>query len=158
MGFWNWGRRGSDAQRVAEEAVGARRNVLGMFNSQGPERAVDEAVAAARAGDLDRAFERAVKGVDLLHTFYVFGEFSDRTPSPADQFVIDVLITTLRQLRQQDPDVMRVINGVTEATHRLRTISTSFEAVGGDPTRYLRALDELAKLAPDVDVSEIYWY
>lgn len=158
MGFFNWGRRVSEPQRAAEEALAARRDVLGLFSPNGPEKAIDESFAATCAGDRDRAFERAVKAVDLLHTSYVFGEFSDRQPSSADQFILDSLITALGAMRQQDSDVMRVINGVTEATHRLRTISTSIDAAGGDSTRYRKALDELSRLAPDVDVSEIFWY
>lgn len=45
----------------------------------------------------------------------------------------------------------------TEATHRLRTISTAVDQAGGTSTLYRRSLDGLAREAPDVDVSGVFW-
>jgi hypothetical protein len=42
-------------------------------------------------------------------------------------------------------------------THRLPTITTACKDSGHDPTLYLEALDDLAVIAPDVDVSGVFW-
>jgi hypothetical protein len=149
-------RKISPAQRVAEAPVAARESMF-AFDPRGPELAAQEAGQALQVGDSVRAFERAVKSVDRLHDFYVYQEFANRQPSAADDLLIDVLVNSLEQLSRDQP-AASVKEGVMEATHRLRTISTSYEEIGGDSSRYRRGLDELARLAPDVDVSGVYWH
>lgn len=128
------------------------------FDPAGPERAAEEARQAIAMGDLGSGFERGVKVVDRLHDFYVYERFANRRPSSADEPLVDVLLESLRALRAQQPDVEVVKSGVVEATHRLRTISSAVDEVGGDAARYRRGLDELARLAPDVDVSGVFWH
>lgn len=144
-----------DAQRRAEEAV-AQRSAAFAFDPRGPELAVQEADQAASRGDHELAFSRAVKSVDRLHDFYLFERRRNRQPSTADQLMVDAVVRTLAGLRQTRPSVS-VKEGVMEATHRLRTISTSIDDTGGDSSRYRTGLDELARLAPDVDVSGVFW-
>lgn len=155
MGLFRKRNQISDAQRQAEAAVAARNSVFN-FNPQGPELAVRGADQASRAGDHRRAFELAVESVDRLHDFYVFERFAHRRPSAADQPMIDSVTRTLAELRRAEPDA-DVTSGVKEATHRLRTISTSIDSVGGESTRYRHGLDDLARIAPDVDVSGVFW-
>lgn len=126
------------------------------FDSRGPERALGEARQAIARGDYPAAFERSVKAVDRLHDFYVFEEFRNRKPTAADDPIVGCLAESLGRLRQHQP-YCDVREGVVEATHRLRTISTAVDSAGGDSTRYRRGLDMLARLAPDVDVSEVFW-
>lgn len=144
------------ARRQAEAAVAAR-DAMFNFDPRGPEKAADEARQALQRGDSGNAFERAVRAVDRLHDFYVFERFTNRQPSPGDEPIIATLVQSLERLRQDHPNVA-VREGVMEATHRLRTISTAVDGVGGDSTRYRRGLDELARLAPDVDVSGVFWH
>lgn len=126
------------------------------FDPRGPERALGEAHQAIVYGDYPAAFERSVKAVDRLHDFYVFEQFRNRKPTPADDPIVGCLAESLHRLRQQEP-YRNVREGVVEATHRLRTISTAVDSTGGDSTRYRHGLDMLARLAPDVDVSEVFW-
>jgi hypothetical protein len=122
------------------------------FDPRGPETATEE---ARQGGDHVYAFERSVKAVDRLHDFYVFERCTHRQPSPADEPIVATLVQCLERLRADHPSAA-VTEGVMEATHRLRTISTSVDDVGGDSARYRRGLDELARLAPDVDVSGVF--
>ena len=145
-----------DAQRRAEEVV-AQRNAAFAFDPRGPEIAVQEADQASARGDHELAFARAVKSVDRLHDFYVFERCRNRQPSAADQAMIDAIGRTLERLRKAQP-AQDVREGVKEATHRLRTISTSIDDVGGDSTRYRAGLEDLARLAPDIDVSDVFWH
>jgi hypothetical protein len=50
-----------------------------------------------------------------------------------------------------------VKESVTEVTHRMRTISSQFKRYDLDPNPYLGRLDELGQIAPDVDVSGVFW-
>jgi len=50
-----------------------------------------------------------------------------------------------------------VKESATEVTHRLRTISNRFKGYGLDGSPYLARLDQLAAIAPDVDVSGVFW-
>ena len=150
------GRAAEAARREAEAAVAGRDAIL-SFDLRGPETAADEARLALQRGDSGLAFEWSVKAVDRLHDFYVFERFAHRQSSPADELIVATLVESLEQLRANDPSAS-VREGVMEATHRLRTISTSVDDVGGDSTRYRLGLDELARLAPDVDVSGVFWH
>jgi hypothetical protein len=139
---------GGSGQRAASPVL--------EFDPQGPERALGEARRAIARGDYPAAFERSLKAVDRLHDFYVFEQFRNRVPAPADDPIVGCLTESLGRLRQQQP-YCDVREGVVEATHRLRTISTAVDSAGGDSARYRRGLDMLARLAPDVDVSEVFW-
>lgn len=102
------------------------------------------------------------KSIDTLHSIYVCG-FGDpspaawsRQPSGRDLGIVDSYIRTLsnvRALRGGAP----VGASVTEVTHRLRTISTTFKRYGLDDAPYLERLATLAQLTPDVDVSGVFW-
>lgn len=126
------------------------------FDPQGPEKAASAAKDAYYAHDWARSFELYVKAVDRLHDFYVFEQFRNRQPSPGDAWIVNGLVAALGVLRDQDPSA-DVAAGVKEATHRLRTISSALEAAGGNATLYRGGLDGLARYAPDVDVSEVFW-
>ena len=139
---------GSFGQQAASSAF--------EFDSRGPERALSEARQAIERGDYPAAFERSVKAVDRLHDLYVFEQFRNRKPTAADDPIVGFLAESLGRLRQQQP-YCDVGDGVVEATHRLRTISTAVDSAGGNSTRYRRGLDMMARLAPDVDVSEVFW-
>ena len=102
------------------------------------------------------------KAIDTLHSIYVCG-FSDtgpagwsRQPSPRDLGIIDAYLQTLEQVRGMRPGAP-VKSSVTEVTHRLRTISTQFKQYGLDPGAYQHRLTTLGQLAPDVDVSGVFW-
>jgi len=102
------------------------------------------------------------KAIDTLHSIYVCG-FNDtgpgswsRQPSPWDPTIIDRYLNTLRSVRSLRPGAP-VNASVMEVTHRLRTISNRFKRYGLDPAPYLARLDTLAHLAPDVDVSGVFW-
>jgi hypothetical protein len=102
------------------------------------------------------------KAIDTLHSIYVTG-FNEtgpsswsRQPSPRDHAIIERFLATLRTVRTQRPGAP-VKASVTEVTHRLRTISSQFKRYGLDPSFYLSRLDTLGEIAPDVDVSEVFW-
>jgi hypothetical protein len=130
-----------------------------QFDPEGPELALEEAMdaAARRPQDWATAFERCVKAVDRLHDFYVFERFRNRQPSTADEPIVNALTQSLRYLRSQQPR-LDVSDGVKEATHRLRTISTAADGAGLDSSLYRQGLQLLAQAAPDVDVSNVLWY
>lgn len=130
---------------------------LFAFDSDGPEKAAAQARQALALSDPEAAFERAVKAVDRLHDFYVFERFANRQPSSADVSLIDTLVDSLTAVRRDRPHA-DVTSGVMEATHRLRTISTAADAAGIDSSRYRLGLSELARVAPDVDVSGVFWH
>ncbi|MFZ6005563.1 MAG: hypothetical protein ACOYXM_16695 [Actinomycetota bacterium] len=159
MGFFrrDRGARAAEAARRESESAVAARDAMFSFDTSGPEKATDEARQALQSGDSGHAFERSVKAVDRLHDFYVFERFTHRQPSPTDEPIVATLIESLERLREDHPNAS-VRDGVMEATHRLRTISTAIDDVGGDSTRYRRGLDDLARLAPDVDVSGVFWH
>ena len=102
------------------------------------------------------------KAIDTLHSIYVCG-FNDtgpgswgRQPSGRDSTIVDRYLSTLRNVRSLRPGAP-VKGSVVEVTHRLRTISSQFKRYGLDPTPYLTRLDTLAEIAPDVDVSGVFW-
>ncbi len=123
----------------------------------------------AAGGDLRlREFDPAAalfffqKAIDLLHTLYVVDLNNtgpsgwSRQPSGRDLAIADQYLQTLRtvrQLRQSAP----VGESVTEVTHRLRTISSKFGGYGFDKQPYLDRLSVLGDIAPDIDVSGVFW-
>jgi hypothetical protein len=94
--------------------------------------------------------------VDRLHDFYVYEQFRNRQPSPGDAWIVNGLVSALGVLRDQNPNA-DVADAVKEATHRLRTITTAVEGAGGNATLYRGGLDGLARYAPDIDVSDVFW-
>lgn len=126
------------------------------FDPAGPEQAGEEADRAYGKQEWREALTRYVKAVDMLHDLYVCEEFRNRQPSPADAWLVNGVIKSLGATRESDPKA-DLSDGVREATHRLRTISTAVEGAGGNPTLYRRALEEISSLAPDVDVSDVLW-
>jgi len=102
------------------------------------------------------------KAIDTLHTIYVCG-YNDtgpaswrRRPSGRDSTIVDCYLGTLRTVRSIRP-AAPVEASVMEVTHRLRSISRQFKRYGLDPAPYLCRLETLAKIAPDVDVSGVFW-
>ena len=102
------------------------------------------------------------KAIDTLHSIYVAG-FSDtgqsgwsRQPSARDLDIADRYLQTLRTVRQLRPGAP-VRESVTEVTHRLRTISSKFANCGLDHQTYLDRLALLGDIAPDIDVSGVFW-
>ena len=155
LNFFNADQRDAFAQRF-DRLAGA----TGMqFDPRGPERAFEEAMDAVSRGpyqDWAKAFECCVKAVDRLHDNYLAGGFRTRKPSDADEEILQGVVRSLRSTRryQQNVDIRE---GVIEATHRLRSISTAIERNGGDSAPYRQALEGLAQAAPDVDVSNVLW-
>jgi hypothetical protein len=127
-----------------------------QFDPQGPEKAGEAAESAYGHHEWIQALELFVKAVDRLHDFYVYEQFRNRQPSPADAWLVQGVTKSLGVMREVRPEA-DVTDLVREATHRLRTISTAVANAGGEPVLYRRALDEMARLAPDVDVSDIFW-
>lgn len=114
------------------------------------------------AGDLASALFFFQKAIDTLHSIYVCG-FSDtgpaswrRQPSERDLAIVDRYLKTLREVRAIRPGAP-VSGSVSEVTHRMRTVFTQFKRydLGGD--QYIARLGELARIAPDVDVSGVFW-
>jgi hypothetical protein len=102
------------------------------------------------------------KSIDTLHSIYVCG-FGDpspagwsRQPSARDLGIVDAYLQTLREVRSLRPSAP-VGASVMEVTHRLRTISTTFKRYGLDDAPYHQRLGTLGQLAPDVDVSGVFW-
>lgn len=145
-----------EARQRAEEQVAAR-NAMFNFDPQGPDKTAMRARAALVEGRTGEALNLSVKAIDQLHDLYVFEEFRQRQAAPSDSFLIDALRDSLSAHRDADRGA-DVSGQVREATHRLRTISTTLERHRGDATLYRRGLDDLARLAPDIDVDDIYWY
>jgi hypothetical protein len=86
----------------------------------------------------------------------ILEQFRNRQPSPADAWLVNGLVASLGVTRELLPQ-LDVSAQVREATHRLRTISSAVENAGGSSVLYRNALDEIARLAPDVDVSDVLW-
>ena len=102
------------------------------------------------------------KSIDTLHNIYVAG-FGDpspagwsRQPSSRDLGIVDAYLQALGQVRALRPGAS-VTNSVVEVTHRLRTISSTFGRYGLDDSPYRGRLITLGQLAPDVDVSGVFW-
>lgn len=121
-----------------------------------PESIAAGGMLALERDDVASALFFFQKAVDLLQTLYVSSRMRSRRPSRRDSAVIDLYLRALREVRAIDPDA-DVGASVREVTHRLRTISTACQDVGVDPSRYLDALTELGKVAPDVDVRTVLW-
>jgi len=102
------------------------------------------------------------KAIDTLHSIYVCGindsgpSSWSRQPSPRDQTILEHYLAALRNVRAVRP-AAPVNASVTEVTHRLRTISSRFTVCGLDPYPYVRSLDALGEIAPDIDVSGVFW-
>lgn len=102
------------------------------------------------------------KAIDTMHSIYVCG-FNDtgprswsRQPSERDLSIIDRYLEALSSVRALRPRAP-VKQSVIEVTHRMRTISTQFKRYGLDAGPYRPRLDQLARLAPDADVSGVFW-
>lgn len=102
------------------------------------------------------------EAIDTLHSIYVCG-FNDtgpgswsRQPSEWDLSIIDRYFEALSSVRALRPGAP-VEQSVMEVTHRMRAISTQFRSYGLDASSYLARLDQLARLAPDVDVAGVFW-
>jgi len=137
--------------------AGARRYEA-LLPQIGP--SADAAMAAGitrqRCGDPAAALFFYQKAIDLLHADYILHDIGEHSPTPADQAPIDRFLGVLALIREQRPGAP-ITASVLEVTHRLRTITTACKDAGLDPTRYLDALDRLESIAPDIDVSGIYW-
>ena len=99
------------------------------------------------------------KSIDTMHSIYVTssGPTEWRRPlSNRDLGIIDSYLQALAQVRGLRPGAP-VKESVVEVTHRLRTISSAFKRHGIDARGYLERLDTLGQLAPDVDVSGVFW-
>jgi hypothetical protein len=115
-------------------------------------------------GDVSAALYFYTKAIDTLHSIYVasvaFGVHGPdgwvRAPSRTDLAIVDRYLDTLRQIKRMRP-AASPRDSVTEVTHRLRTIATTFERNGVDQSGYLVRLATLAELAPEVDVSQVFW-
>jgi hypothetical protein len=121
-----------------------------------PETITQGGVAALERGDIATGLFFFQKAIDLLHTLYDFSGMRNRRPGEQDSAILALYLRTLADVLRVDPgsDVSR---SVVEVTHRLRTIATVCADAGSDPSRYLTALSELGELAPDVDVSGVFW-
>ena len=144
----------SPAQTLADAEQRYESLVSGFYGS--PESLARGGQQQVAAGDGATALYFFQKAIDLLHTLYCFNGMQQRTPGGRDAHITDAYLSALRRVREQWPQAA-VDGTVAEVTHRLRTISTACREAGLDPDRYLRALTELEQIAPDVDVSRIFW-
>jgi hypothetical protein len=116
----------------------------------------------AQCDDLAAALFFYQKAIDTLHSIYVCGLNDSgpaswsRQPSARDHSILDNYLSTLRTVRQIHPGAP-VGSSVTEVTHRMRTISSQFRRHKLDPAPYLDRLSALARIAPEVDVSKVFW-
>lgn len=142
------------AEEIAEVAVALRNRQLPAdapadvpfsFDPAGPEKAAQEAEAAYGRQEWTKALTLYVKSVDKLHDFYVFEEFRNRQPSPADAWMVQGVSKSLGVIKEIEPsaDVMSL---VLEACHRLSGICVAVEGAGGNPVLYKRTLDEIGRL------------
>lgn len=113
-----------------------------------------------RQGDPAAALFFFQKSVDTLHSIYVASSGGPaewpRQPSNRDLDIVDAYLQALGQVRGLRPGAP-VKDSVVEVTHRLRTISSTFKRYGIDATAYLERLGVLGQLAPNVDVSGVFW-
>jgi hypothetical protein len=126
------------------------------FDPEGPEKVAQQAQNAYRTQQWFESFGLYVKAVDKLHDFYVYEQFKNRQPSPGDAWIVEGVSASLGVTRELVPDAP-IAEGVREVTHRLRTIVTAVGKAGGNPTLYQHTLDEVGRLTPDIDVSDIFW-
>jgi hypothetical protein len=144
----------SPTRTLAEAEQRYESLVSGFYGS--PESLTGGGQQQVAAGDIATALFFFQKAIDLLHTQYCFNGMQQRTPGDRDTKITDAYLSALRRVREQWSQAA-VDGTVAEVTHRLRTISTACREAGLDPHRYLRALTELEQIAPDVDVSRIFW-
>lgn len=121
-----------------------------------PETIARGGVEALERGDTAAALFFFQKSIDLLHTLYVSTGMQTRRPGHRDNPIIDHYLRTLGDIRRIHPD-SDVTRSVIEVTHRLRTISTTCRHSGAEFGAYLRALRQLGEIAPDIDVSGVFW-
>ena len=143
----------NDARSAQDSATPPGQMIV--FDAKGPEKAGADAKEAYDCGHFLKAFQISVIAVDRLHDFYVFERFRNRQPAISDSWIVNGLIEALAAARARDKRA-DVVEGVRTATHRLRDIVMAINQAGGNPTLYMIALNELAELAADVDVSDIY--
>jgi hypothetical protein len=102
------------------------------------------------------------KATDTMHSIYVCGSSDTgpaswaRQPNASDFGIVDSYLQTLGLVRGLRP-AAPLKASVVEVTHRLRAISTKFKQCGLDPNPYLDRLNKLGQLAPDIDVSGVFW-
>jgi hypothetical protein len=102
------------------------------------------------------------KAIDTLHSIYVCGMNDTgpgswaRQPSQRDHAIVQHYLATLQAVHGLRPSAPTDAS-VMEVTHRLRTISSKFKSYNLDPTFYLSSLETLGHIAPDVDVSGVFW-
>lgn len=121
------------------------------FDPRGPEVAAEAAQAAYLRHQWFEALLLYVKAVDRLHDFYVFEEFRNRQPSPADTWIVQGVTKALAAARDAEPR-LNVTEPVREVAHRLRTIAGAVERSGGNPILYVTVLQEVDELVSDVDL------
>lgn len=115
-----------------------------------------------RANDPAAALFFYQKSIDTLHSIYVCG-FNDtgpsswsRQPSDRDSLIIERYLGSLATVKNVRP-AAPVKTSVVEVTHRMRTISSQFKRYGVNAQPFLTGLDDLGRLAPEVDVSGVFW-
>lgn len=96
------------------------------------------------------------KSIDILHTHYIASSSVQRTPGPNDSPIVIGFISTLSIVKESHPGA-DLTETVQEVTHRLRSISSLCQRSGLPADQYLSVLDEIARLAPEVDVSTVLW-
>jgi hypothetical protein len=121
-----------------------------------PESIADGGSWRLAEGDFGTALYFFQQAIDLLQTLYCVSDMRERAPSERDQSILDAYLAALRRVREQWPQAA-VEDTVTNVTHRLRTTTTACREERIDPDRYLRALTDLEQIAPDVDVSNVFW-
>ena len=125
-----------------------------------PDTIADGGDQRRNMGDLTAALHFYAKAIDTLDSIYVCaGEEPDswsREPSAEDIGIVDRYIATLRQIRDARPAALPN-RSVLEVTGRIRRISSKFRRHGLNSAEYVRRLDDLAAVAPEVDVSGLYW-
>ncbi len=107
-------------------------------------------------GDHGAAIYFYRRSIDHMHTEYLFSQMRDRTPNPNDRQPIDGYLRTLNKVREIRPEAP-ISEQVREVTHRLRTMATAAERRGYPAEVYHEGLQQLGQIAPDIDVSDIFW-
>ncbi len=139
-----------------------RYDVLVRNHYGSPDTIAAGGMQRSRLGDPAAALYFFQKAIDTLHSIYVagFGDGSpagwSREPSSRDLGIVDAYLQALGQVRALRPGAP-VRDSVVEVTHRLRTISSTFGRYGLDDSAYRDRLTTLGQLAPDIDVSGVFW-
>lgn len=126
-----------------------------------PDTIADGGDQRMQLNDLAAALFFYQKAIDTLHSIYLgFGDGGPsswgRQPSSRDHLIMDRYLSALRTVRELRPGAS-VQSSVREVTHRMRTISSQFKRFGLDSSPYLGRLDDLGRIASDVDVSDVFW-